>query len=192
MELAGSGNHAGTTAMADRHDPMLTFAYTVLAANKEARLRGGHATIGRVAVEPNATNAVPSLVRAWLDARADGAQALAELVEAVRVRAGERASRDGTRVTLTAESQSPPVTFDPALNDRLRGTLDKALGRAVPVLATAAGHDAGVLAAHAPTTMLFVRNPTGISHAPAEHATDADCATGIAALAAVLEELACA
>ena len=38
--------------------------------------------------------------------------------------------------------------------------------------------------------MLFVRNPTGVSHAADEHATDDDCAAGVAALAAVLAELA--
>ena len=37
--------------------------------------------------------------------------------------------------------------------------------------------------------MLFVRNPTGVSHTPAEHAEDADCAAGVAALTAVLREL---
>jgi N-carbamoyl-L-amino-acid hydrolase len=46
-----------------------------------------------------------------------------------------------------------------------------------------------VLSAHVPTAMLFVRNPTGVSHSPAEHATDADCAAGIDALATVLREL---
>jgi N-carbamoyl-L-amino-acid hydrolase len=39
--------------------------------------------------------------------------------------------------------------------------------------------------------MLFVRNPTGVSHSPAEHAEPADCASGVLALAAVLEDLAC-
>ena len=48
-----------------------------------------------------------------------------------------------------------------------------------------------MLAAHVATAMLFVRNPTGVSHAPDEHATDADCAAGVDALAAVIEELAC-
>jgi N-carbamoyl-L-amino-acid hydrolase len=38
--------------------------------------------------------------------------------------------------------------------------------------------------------MLFVRNPTGISHSPAEHADLADCEAGVRALAAVLENLA--
>jgi N-carbamoyl-L-amino-acid hydrolase len=38
--------------------------------------------------------------------------------------------------------------------------------------------------------MLFVRNPSGVSHAPAEHAAAADCAAGVEALAAVLQDLA--
>jgi N-carbamoyl-L-amino-acid hydrolase len=40
-----------------------------------------------------------------------------------------------------------------------------------------------------PSAMLFVRNPTGTSHAPSEHARAEDCAAGVVALAAVLEEL---
>ena len=68
---------------------------------------------------------------------------------------------------------------------RLAALLDDA-----PLLPTGAGHDAGILAAAGiPTAMLFVRNPTGVSHSPDEHAEDADCAAGVAALAAVLREL---
>ncbi|GIJ29265.1 Zn-dependent hydrolase [Micromonospora qiuiae] len=185
LDFTGEGNHAGTTRMSDRRDPMLTYAFTVLAANKEARLRDAHATVGRVAVEPNATNAIPSRVTGWLDARAADPETLAGLVEAVRAKVVERARRDGTRVTLTEESASPLVAFDGGLADRLTRLLE------APVLPTGAGHDAGVLAAHVPTAMLFVRNPTGVSHSPAESATDADCVAGVTALAKVLEELAC-
>jgi N-carbamoyl-L-amino-acid hydrolase len=59
------------------------------------------------------------------------------------------------------------------------------------VLPTAAGHDAGILAtAGVRTAMLFVRNPTGISHSPDEFAEPADCHAGVDALAAVLTDLA--
>jgi beta-ureidopropionase / N-carbamoyl-L-amino-acid hydrolase len=184
FDFAGTGDHAGTTRMADRRDPMMTFAYTVLAANKEARLAGTHATMARVEVEPNATNAIPSVVRGWLDARAADPAALGRLVEAVVKRAEDRAGRDRTRVTVTPESVSPEVAFDTTLAARLA----KLLGDA-PILPTGAGHDAGVLSAHVPTAMLFVRNPTGVSHAPGEQATDADCVAGVEALATVLGDL---
>jgi beta-ureidopropionase / N-carbamoyl-L-amino-acid hydrolase len=186
LDIRGEGNHAGTTRMADRRDPMLTYAFAVLAANKEARLRGAYATMGRVEVEPNATNAIPARVRGWLDARAAEPATLDDLVEAIHKKVAERAVRDGTEVELHRESATPMVEFDRTL----AGRLSRLLGDA-PVLPTGAGHDAGVLAAHVPTAMLFVRNPTGVSHAPAEHATDADCAAGVAALADVLAELAC-
>jgi N-carbamoyl-L-amino-acid hydrolase len=189
FDFRGDGDHAGTTRMADRHDPMLTFAYTVLAANKEARLAGAHATMARVLAEPNATNAIPSLVRGWLDARAAETSTLDALVEAIVKRANDRAGRDGTTVDVEAESVSPEVAFDTALAERLAGLLDGAFGGQVPILPTGAGHDAGVLSAHVPTAMLFVRNPTGVSHSPAEHASDADCEAGIDALATVLGAL---
>ncbi|WP_433375420.1 allantoate amidohydrolase [Actinoplanes sp. CA-142083] len=184
FDFTGHGDHAGTTRMADRRDPMLTFAYTVLAANKEARLNGAHATMARVEVEPNATNAIPSVVRGWLDARAADTGTMDAVVEAVVKRATERAGRDGTEVAVTAESLSAEVTFDTALASRLSAMLGDA-----PILPTGAGHDAGVLSAQVPTAMLFVRNPTGISHSPAEHADHADCAAGVDALATVLREL---
>jgi beta-ureidopropionase / N-carbamoyl-L-amino-acid hydrolase len=186
LDITGEANHAGTTRMADRRDPMLTFAHTVLAANQRALALGAHATVGRVAVEPNATNAIAARVTAWLDARAPDQSTVDELVTAVHAAAADQAGTDGTAVELTLESSSGETRFDGALVDRLVAALGGA-----PVLPTGAGHDAGVLsAAGVPTAMLFVRNPTGVSHAPAEHATDADCAAGIDALATVLATLA--
>ncbi|MEV8505093.1 allantoate amidohydrolase [Actinoplanes sp. NPDC051475] len=184
MDFTGTGDHAGTTRMTDRHDPMLTFAHAVLAANEEAREAGAHATVARVEVEPNATNAIPSLVRGWLDARAADTPTLDRVVEAVLKRATEQAGRDGTQVVVESESLSPEVAFDTALAAKLAQILGGA-----PILPTGAGHDAGVLSAHVPTAMLFVRNPTGVSHSPAEHAPDEDCAAGVEALATVLEAL---
>jgi N-carbamoyl-L-amino-acid hydrolase len=40
--------------------------------------------------------------------------------------------------------------------------------------------------------MLFVRNPSGVSHSPAEYAEPADCHAGVAALVTVLADLASA
>ncbi|HEX6074597.1 MAG TPA: allantoate amidohydrolase [Micromonosporaceae bacterium] len=189
IEFTGAADHAGTTRLEDRRDPMLTYANTVLAARKKARLAGALATIGRVLCEPNGTNAVPSRVRAWLDARAPDEDTLTSVLAEIERASRERAGRDGTRFTMTRESYTGPVAFDAGLTDRIAGRLADFLDP-VPRLATGAGHDAGVLAAHVPTAMLFVRNPTGVSHAPAEHAELADCLAGVRALAAVIEDLA--
>jgi N-carbamoyl-L-amino-acid hydrolase len=185
FDFTGEANHAGTTRMEDRHDPMQTYAMTALAAAKQARLAGQRATFGRIEAVPNGTNAVPSRVTAWLDARAESNEVLAELIDGIERQGRERAERDGTRLELTPESVSPEVAFDVSLAQRLAKVLDDA-----PVIPTQAGHDAGVLAdAGIPTAMLFVRNPTGVSHAPDEHAEMADCLAGVQALTDVLAEL---
>lgn len=183
--FCGEPNHAGTTRMGDRHDPMLTYAVTALAANKQARLAQQRATFGRVEVTPNSTNGIPSSVTAWLDARCESEQALSDLVEGVLRQAGERAERDGTTVSMIAESISGAVLFDSSLARRLADP------RGWPIIPTQAGHDAGIMsAAGISTAMLFVRNPTGVSHSPAEHAEMADCLAGVEALADVVSELA--
>lgn len=183
--FTGEGNHAGTTPLADRRDPMLTFAFMVLAARKEASLADAHATVGRVSVDPGATNAIAAQVKGWLDARAPDEATLNTLVDAIVEKTRSRTHKDGTEMELANESYTPVVDFDTALRDHLAHLLGD-----VPVLPTGAGHDAGVLAGHIPTAMLFVRNPTGVSHAPSEYATDSDCVAGVHALADVLRELA--
>ena len=155
---------------------MLALAAVVLESRAAAERRGALATVGKVRVEPNGVNAIPSAVTAWLDARGPAEDAVRALVADVGSVAG---------TVPVEESWTPDTRFDPQLRDRLATLL------AAPVLPTGAGHDAGILAAAGiPTAMLFVRNPTGVSHSPAEHAEPADCDAGVDALARAIEALA--
>ncbi|MFF8658215.1 allantoate amidohydrolase [Streptomyces huasconensis] len=191
FDFRGEANHAGTTRLADRRDPMLTYAETVLAARREAELAGAVATFGKISVEPNGVNAIPSLVRGWLDSRAADQATLDTVVTGVEKAAREYAECHGIDLDVVRESFTPVVEFEDALRDELGAILGGAAERPVPVLGTGAGHDAGILSASIPTAMLFVRNPTGVSHSPAEYAAEDDCLAGVTALADVLEGLAC-
>jgi N-carbamoyl-L-amino-acid hydrolase len=182
----GEANHAGTTRMADRIDPMLAFASAVLAARRSAVDHDAVATFGKVLVTPNGTNAIPSQVRAWLDARASDEPTLTRLVEKIRADAHRHAADGGVTLEVGAESVTPIVRFPQHLRARMSRALEH-LGD-VPVLPTQAGHDAGILSTRVPTGMLFVRNPTGISHSPEEHADPEDCLLGAQALADVMAE----
>jgi N-carbamoyl-L-amino-acid hydrolase len=180
FDLPGEANHAGTTRLDDRRDPMLAYAQLVLAARSAAAKHDAVATCGKVRVEPNGVNAIPSLVTGWLDARGADEERVRAVVDDLRALAQEHGGR------VTEESWTGLTPFDGSLAGRLATLLDDA-----PVLSTGAGHDAGILAAAGiPTAMLFVRNPTGVSHSPAEFAEEPDCLAGVAALARVVEELA--
>lgn len=191
VELRGRADHAGTTLLTDRDDPMLGLARLVTAVRAAAERHAALATVGKVDVRPNAVNAIPSAVTAWLDVRADRP----EQVHAVL------ADLAGQGFAALEESWTGVTPMDAGLTSRVAGAVvaqsvqDHEIvqdhqGVGVPVLATGAGHDAGVLAqAGIPSAMLFVRNPTGVSHAPAEHADPSDCEAGAHALAAALAAL---
>ncbi|MCA1781741.1 MAG: allantoate amidohydrolase [Intrasporangiaceae bacterium] len=179
IDLPGAANHAGTTRLEDRLDAMLGVAAVTIAARRAAEEHDCVATVGKVQLTPNGVNAIPSHAAAWLDARGMSP----ERVRATVAEVAEVAEEFGG--VVREESWTATTLFDQGLAGRLSTRLGDA-----PLLGTGAGHDAGILATHGiSTAMLFVRNPTGISHSPAEHAEEADCLAGVTALADVLVEL---
>jgi len=169
VELAGHQNHAGTTPMSTRRDPLVRLADIVLAVREAAIGAGALATVGKVTVSPGSVNAVAGAATLWIDARADQESTVRRVLAHVRRVTGAEPLE---------ESWSAATALDPALSVSLADILG-----AVPVLSAAAGHDAGVLSfAGIPTGMILVRNPTGVSHGPDEHAEDADCEQGVDAL----------
>ena len=127
---------------------MLGYARLVLAAREAAERHDSVATMGKVSVVPNGVNAIASQVTGWLDARG------ADRTACRRSSRAQRAGRAGRRAG--AESWTDATPFDAPCST------GRPVAGDAPVLATGAGHDAGILAnAGIPTAMLFVRNPTG-------------------------------
>jgi len=178
IDLAGVPDHAGTTALADRVDPVLAMAEGIVEVRRAASELGILATVGRVRVLPGAVNAIASSASLWVDARGQDPDRVRELVALVERRLG---------VAAALESWTDVTRFDAALT----ADVSAAVGGEVPSLPSGAGHDAGVLSlAGVPTAMLFVRNPTGVSHSPEEHAEESDALAGVAALTAVIRRMA--
>lgn len=163
VDIDGRQDHAGTTPLDGRDDPMLGLANLILDVRAAATRENALATVGKVHVHPGAVNAIPGQATAWIDARA------ADEARVRRVMHGF----DAIEESWTAVTRFSSDILD-ALGD-------------VPHLPSGAGHDAGVLAlAGIPSAMILVRNPTGISHSPLEHADDDDILAGIDALVTVI------
>jgi N-carbamoyl-L-amino-acid hydrolase len=167
VEFDGQANHAGTTAMDDRDDALLPAARFALAVDEVARANpGAVGTVGRMEISPGSTNSIPGHVAASLDVRALEPQTVDAMVAELQRRfEGARFGR---------ESANQGAQFDQGLRRRLLEAA-QSRGGAAGDLPSYAGHDAGILAAERPSAMLFVRNPTGASHTPAESASEADC-----------------
>lgn len=143
---------------------MLKLAALILGAREIAGALGCVATVGKTRILPNGVNAIPSAVSAWLDGRGPDEDAVRQLAPRLEL---------ALCSTASTESFTSNTEFDPVLARDLALLLGD-----VPIIGTGAGHDAGILsAAGTQSAMLFVRNPTGISHSPAEHA---DCDAGVA------------
>ncbi len=135
--------------------------------------------MGKVTVDPNGVNAIPSQVTAWLDARGQDEQVVRAMLA------------DLGRFDLQQESWTPATHFDAELSGRLAALVGGPGGEPAPVLATGAGHDAGILVRCRRADGDAVRpQPTGVSHSPEEHSEPADCRAGVTALSTVLAELA--
>ena len=185
LTITGEGNHAGTTLMSDRRDPMVAAGALITAVREIARARpGARATVGRLVPTPGGTNVIASRVDLWLDVRHRDDAVTGDVVRSVGDRARTIAAAEGCTAELVEESLSRTAHFDAGLNARLGAALPRA-----PLLATGAGHDAGVLSGHRPAGMLFVRNPTGVSHSPSEHVEPVDAEAGVEALTTVLRDL---
>jgi N-carbamoyl-L-amino-acid hydrolase len=176
--IEGRANHAGTTLLEERVDPLVEAAQLILWLREEAIRRGALATVGRLEVQPNAVNAIPERVALWVDARAPKEGVLEGLLAALGRKASPR--------EVVQESRTAATAFD----ETLRAEAERLLG-GVPAIDTGAGHDAGILAeAGVRAGMLFVRNPSGVSHAPNERAEPADIAAGAEALLVLARALA--
>jgi beta-ureidopropionase / N-carbamoyl-L-amino-acid hydrolase len=189
IDLRGEANHAGTTPLAIRRDPMLTLAATITAARRVAADEQALATIGKLEVSPNATNAIAERVSLWLDVRAESEETVERTVERIVAAAQADADSGGVGLDFSRESFVGAVHFSPQLRARVAAILAAQGIEDVP-MATGAGHDAGALANAVPTAMLFVRSATGASHSARELASVEDCIFGIGALAETLAALA--
>ncbi|MFT4030402.1 MAG: allantoate amidohydrolase [Protaetiibacter sp.] len=182
IDLTGRQDHAGTTRMGARSDPVVAMAQTILEVRRAALEHDVLATVGRVAVHPGAVNAIAGSASVWIDARGGAEDAVRAFCADVTARVGRDA---------VAESWTDVTVFDEMLGEVVARAAERASGVPLPRLPSGAGHDAGVLAlAGIPTAMIAVRNPTGVSHAPDEQAEEEDARTGVASLAEVLRECA--
>jgi allantoate deiminase len=177
----GKANHAGTTPMDLRRDALAGAAKWIGVVEREARAAPGLvATVGRLEVEPGASNVIPETVRATLDIRHADEEKL-NAAQAELLAAAERiASRRGLSVEAAVRSEQPATAMDSRLVTALERAVTQA-GYPVHRTSSGAGHDAMILARRVPAVMLFLRSPGGISHNPDEAVLEEDVEAALAA-----------
>jgi len=177
ITVTGVANHAGTTRMPDRQDPMAAAARMITLVREEVYRLGGNlvATVGKMEVEPGAPNIIPSVVRFTVDIRDPSRLVLEQALRDLHDHFDSIAREEGVQVAWRTLAQIPPAPADPAV---MQAILDAVAWYGYPhrVMPSGAGHDAQSIAAIAPMGMIFAPSVGGLSHTPAEFTRFEDAA----------------
>jgi allantoate deiminase len=174
LEFTGEANHAGTTPMRSRHDTLAAAAEWIAGVERIACSTDGLvATVGKIAVKPNAGNVIPGKATLSLDVRHERDRVRLSAVKQLLENAKAIAERRGLALEHQGQLEQPAVPMDERLTSFLTDAMEAA-GIPVKHMTSGAGHDAMVLAARVPTTMLFLRSPGGLSHHPNEAVREED------------------
>lgn len=190
--IEGQTAHAGTTALQYRHDPMqatvnaLSELYRdIMPADPAARF-----TIGRMALEPGAVNAIPATVRFTIDFRHPSLTTIGVMEQTIRMAIQQAAADTGCSATISQIFDMPPASFP----DELLAVLDQAAQErdfATKRMLSGAFHDALFMNRVAPSAMIFVPCRDGLSHNEAEYVEqEHSIAGGNMLLASLLQQLA--
>jgi len=191
VTLEGMANHAGTTPMDLRRDPMAGAAEIISGVTNTAHRMGRPAvtTVGRMNVTPNERAVIPRQVAFTVDARSPDPAQRETLLARHETLMREVAERRDLSLTMRVDSDRVPVISDP---DVVAAVVKAAKEAGIPAkrMTSGAVHDTMQLAEIAKTAMIFVRSRGGISHSPEEFTSLDDASAGTEVLARTLHTLA--
>ncbi|MFB6361544.1 MAG: M20 family metallo-hydrolase [Halobacteriales archaeon] len=195
VRIRGEANHAGATPMGHRTDALPAAAELVLDIETAARdavadtSETAVGTVGRIEVEPNATNVISGVVDLEMDVRDVNRAGIEAILEATTGTLERLESQRGVDTSLhrTLDLRSQ------RMSEVVRGATETAAENAgidSMALHSGAAHDSMHVASVTEAGMLFAPSRDGISHSPQEWTDWADCAAATEVLAGTLAELA--
>jgi allantoate deiminase len=192
VQFTGRADHAGATEYADRHDTLLAAAEVILAVREMALstyVDRGHLTVGRLNVQPNATNVIAGETNFDIDFRAADAEAAQAMRAEIDTLLEQVCQKHRISFTIQSVESVPPVPTPLVIREAVQKGAQAA---DVPQkeLVSWAAHDAMVLANVCDSGMIFVRCRDGRSHCPEEYTNPEDIVAGVAVMANTLLELA--
>lgn len=161
--VEGDSNHAGTTPMKVRKDPMLAAVEIIHKLEALATQKGVKLTIGKFQAEPNAPNVIPQKVSYTVDVRADENHLRESFIEAMKETTQSVSNDRSVTPEIHELWESPTVKFDEKIINIITEQSNQ-LGYKSIEITSGAGHDARYISDIAPSAMIFMPSEAGISH----------------------------
>lgn len=179
VTVTGFQNHAGTTAMDQRHDALLSAARFVEMVNRVVRGIPGRqvGTVGRIQAFPGAPNVIPGKVVCTLELRDLDDKKVDSMYRQIRAQADAIGKQNGTQFTYSELHLNSAAPTDARMR-KIISDAAKTLGLSSRPMPSGAGHDAQAMAQLGPVGMIFIPSIGGISHSPKEFSKPADITNG--------------
>ena len=190
ITIHGEQNHAGTTVMSLRKDPVVAAARLISSLTDEISARSPSATVtfGRVDTDPGMPNVIAGRAHLLLDMREKDEEMLREH-EALLMELVQKIQSNGMQAEAVRTQWTRPVAMDPRLVQRVHEAAEVE-GYPFIHMNSGAGHDAMVFGKKVPTAMIFVPSCKGISHNPLEYTSTEDLYAGFRVLCRTVVTLA--
>lgn len=176
ITITGQSNHAGTTPMSMRKDPMIVASTLITELHEQLGKIDEQLvfTFGRLNVLPNIHTVIPNQVTFTIDSRHQDPEVM-EQVEDILHALPETAG--GCNIHPVKLWGRETVYFDTAICNEVERAC-QSFGYTAHRMFSGAGHDAQYMASMVPSAMIFVPSIQGKSHCEEEKTTFEDCAKG--------------
>lgn len=181
--VEGEPNHAGTTPMEMRADALTGASQIILDLEAICKLDYAEpvvGTVGKLIVEPNASNVIPGRVIFELEVRSLAVSILEQMIAELIDKSQQIANTRKLKVSFDCLSKSEPIR----VSEEVQRIIREASEHTAPTISlpSGAGHDANQLSRITSIGMIFVPSKDGRSHCPEEWTSYEDVATGVEAL----------
>lgn len=170
VSLKGVSNHAGSTPMNLRNDPMVGASEIIShleKVTKEKALSSTVATVGKIHCQPNMPNVISGEVDFYVDIRDVEADGVEVVVKELKRKTEEVISRRGLEAQIDLIGESDSVKLSTEVIEAIeKSALEK--GFEYKIMNSGAVHDSAMLTELTEVGMIFVPSINGRSHCPEE------------------------
>lgn len=171
INLIGDSNHAGTTPMEVRRDPMLAAAEIIYKLEGMADRKSVQLTIGKFNTDPGVPNVIPREVNFTIDIRSNDDYLRKDFINELNKIVKSVSDNKSVHWNIHELWESPLVKFDEGIINIIKSKSDELSYKSKHML-SGAGHDARYISEIAPTAMIFMPSEAGISHDIKEYTED--------------------
>ncbi|UJL47442.1 Zn-dependent hydrolase [Virgibacillus sp. NKC19-16] len=192
INLEGDSNHAGTTPMDLRQDPMAGAATIISHIRQVAKTQAlptTVATVGKIICQPNMPNVIPQRVEFFVDVRDVDSEGIDLIANALTEKVNAVTTEDNLQGKIELIGESNPVKLSSRITHAIEETASE-YGYNYMRMNSGAVHDAAMMTDLTDVGMIFIPSMEGKSHSPDEYTRQEDIKSGGDLLLQVIEKLA--